>query len=109
MTWFTGPDEALLDLWPGAADLEESTLGIYLAAARDQCLTYLGARADGIEDNAIPPAWRVAQALQARGIARSGIASAGDEMGGYGETVTVFPMDWTVKNLLRPQGPVGVA
>lgn len=49
-----------------------------------------------------------AQLLQARALWASGKVSQGDQFGdAAGLSVTVFPMDWTVKNLLRPKRAVG--
>jgi len=71
-----------------------------LAAARTQCEAFAPALEEG-ED--VPENYRLAQALQARALYRSGIAGSGDQIGPDGLTVTVFPMDWTVKRLLRPE------
>lgn len=100
MPWLTAKDEKTSELWPGAFDLTESELETYLEAARVQCEAF----APALPENTEPPAnYILAQALQARAIARATIAGSGDTLGGYGDTVTVFPMDWTVKNLLRPK------
>lgn len=51
----------------------------------------------------VPENYVAAQVLQCRALVRAGVVGSGDQTGGYGETVTVFPMDWTVKALLRPR------
>lgn len=98
--WLTSSDVDLASFWPGSIDLDPDALDAYLAAARKQCEDF----APPLEVGApVPHEYRLAQALQARALARSGIVGSGDQLGGYGETVSVFPMDWTVKRLLRPQ------
>jgi hypothetical protein len=41
--------------------------------------------------------------MQARAVYNSVKAGSGDQVGPDGLTVTVYPMDWNVKNLLRPR------
>jgi hypothetical protein len=55
----------------------------------------------------VPPNYRQAQLLQARALWASGNVSQNDSLGGEGMSVSVFPMDWTVKNLLRPKHGTG--
>lgn len=85
--------------WPDAANLDEETLVDYLEAAYEQCLEFLNGR----EPSVLLHRHRLAQIMQARALARSTSAGSGDQVGPDGLTVTVFPMDWTVKNLLRPR------
>lgn len=100
MGWLTRDDPQLAEMWPGCFDLTDETLDQYLDAAKAQCIAYAPALPP---DAPIPAHYRLAQALQARALSRAGLVGSGDQMGGYGDTVTVFPMDWQVKNLLRPQ------
>jgi len=101
MNWIlNGDDERLPDLWPGAVDLTETALGLVLAAAREQCEAY-APTVDNPED--VPARYILAQALQAKALSTAGFAGGNDQVGGYGEGVTVYPMDWQVKNLLRPR------
>ena len=99
--WLTAAtDPRLPDLWDGAADLTTAGLELILAAAREQCEAYGPAQAD---PDVIPSGWVIAQVLQARSLVRAGFVGSNDQAGGYGDTVTVYPMDWQVKNLLRPK------
>lgn len=116
--WLTAAEAIEAPYWP-TCDLEPLELAALLTSARDQCEAYAPAVAyaadvsgadvhssdlDDVPINAtVPESWRLAQALHARALYRSGIAGSGDQIGGDGLTVTVFPMDWTVKNLLRPR------
>lgn len=116
--WLEGQAQAA-PYWPGIGDLDEPDALALLTSALEQCQAYApdvtaaagvsGAQitdtdTDGtvVEAHA-PESWRLAQALQARALYRSGIAGSGDQIGVDGLSVTVFPMDWTVKNLLRPR------
>lgn len=104
MTWIIdGSDPRLPALWPAAAeDYEPDDPGLVAAfdVARIQCEAF--APRLGNPNN--PPANYVwAQAQQARALTRAGVVGSGDQAGNYGDTVTVFPMDWSVKNALRPK------
>jgi hypothetical protein len=100
--------ETDLEEWADAP-LNEVTLRRYLMAAFGQCMEYLpyvlsdtGARITIYPD---PPYDRyiLAQIAQARALWRAALAGTGDQLGADGLGVTVFPMDWHVKNLLRPR------
>lgn len=102
--WITDPaDPRLAVLWPGSEDyLDESggsTLGFPLYNAQIQCTEFAPALTEG---QPVPENYVAAQVLQARALVRAGIVGDGDRGGIPGEGVVVFPMDWTVKNLLRP-------
>ncbi|MBX9243416.1 hypothetical protein ICW40_01170 [Actinotalea ferrariae] len=99
--WVT-PQEAM-DQWADAPD-DLTVLASYLQAAYEQCVAFLPAGTwpvDGV--TTIPERWKLAQIMQARALYRSGLAGDGNQIGVDGLQVTVFPMDWTVKNLLRPR------
>ena len=99
--WLSGSGDARLDiLWSGALDYAPDYLDFVLHCAAVQCAAFAPAIPDG---QPVPQNYVAAQALQARALARAGVAGSGDQTGGYGDTVTVFPMDWQVKNLLRPR------
>lgn len=98
--WITDHDDPRLDvLWPGAADYDE-LLTFPLSVAAIQCATFAPTLPVGAP---VPDHWVAAQVLQCRALVRAGIVGSGDQLGNYGETVTLFPMDWTVKNLIRPK------
>lgn len=82
------------------APLDDADLSRFLEAAEAQCVAYMPAT-----DELWEPEARHIQALllQARALWRSAKAGSGDTIGPDGFTVTVFPMDWNVKNLLRPK------
>lgn len=101
--------------WPGAADIDSAELDALLASAAIQCdayapkITYTVTNEDGTTETFEGYAtdnYLHGQVLQARALYRSTMAGSGDQIGLDGQAVTVFPMDWTVKNLLRPKrGP----
>lgn len=96
----TGDDERLIELWPGSIDLTPIAIEIVLDAARQQCETYAPTLPAG---TGLPARYILAQALQAKSLVTAGFTAAGDQAGGYDQGVTVYPMDWTVRNLLRPR------
>lgn len=90
------------------APADEAVLTSYLRAAYDQCVEYLPhKRTDWGVLVPVEPInterLRLAQIMQARALYNSVTAGGGDQLGPDGLRVTVFPMDWTVRNLLRPR------
>lgn len=92
--------EDVIDEWADAPDGE--LLASYLDAAYEQCVEYLPPETD-LDPETVPARWPKAQLMQARALYRAVAAGSGDQIGADGMTVTVFPMDWTVRNLLRPR------
>lgn len=86
-------------IWPGALDITDAALAVFLAAARVQCEAY-APPVDIIPDN-----YRLAQAFQARALARAGYS--GQDQDNFVDMPTMFPMDWTVKRLLNPERRIG--
>lgn len=101
--WLKAGDAELKDFWPDSAYLLPEALDRYLDAARAQCAAF----APDVEE--IPGHYRLAQALQARSLARAGTVGDGGSQGQFETAPVVFPMDWTVKNLLRPEGKFSIA
>lgn len=99
--WMDWVQSSNLDeLWPGAADFTYGDLQTPLLVAAIQCERF----APAVPYNQpLPKNYLAAQILQTRALVRAGVVGDRDDAGGFGETVTVFPMDWTVKNLLRPR------
>lgn len=85
--------------WADADDLEDDDLTSLLQAAYEQCEAF----APAVTGTLVPESYVLAQVMQARAIYRSTQSGRDDQIGVDGLTVTVFPMDWTVKNLLRPK------
>lgn len=97
-------DDALIDeLWPDAPS-DQDVLRDLLDSAQTQCEEFLP-HVDGVLEPPVPdpaPAnYRIANVMQARAQHRSFVTGGTDQIGSD-QTVTVFPMDWNVKRLLRP-------
>lgn len=87
--------------WTDAEEMSDEELLGYLQSAYEQCVDFAPALADDVVD--IPRRYVQAQIMQARALWRSVTAGDDNGVGPADLTVTVFPMDWTVKNLLRPR------
>lgn len=99
-----------LNDWADGLALDEDDLARYLGAAHTQCVDFLPYTTDPTTDvqtpvipDPVPDTFVLAQVFQARALYRSALAGGENAIGADGLSVTVFPMDWTVKNLLRPR------
>jgi len=88
------------NLWRDAADLDAAELTTYLLSAYEACVEFAPELEDGAE---IPESWRLAQVMQARAQMRALTAGRDDNLAADGLTVTVYPLDWNVRQLLRPK------
>ncbi|PPI28201.1 hypothetical protein [Rathayibacter sp. AY1B5] len=79
------------------APLDDVQLYTVLEAAREQCEEFAPAYS-----GTVPTRYRQAQLVQARALWQSVKSNGQSQIGGEGFAVTVFPMDWSVKRLLRP-------
>lgn len=102
-TWHT-LDSAIGE-WIDAPQDWGNTLETLLDAARVQCEAFAPALVDGAD---VPVNYRLAQLMQARALWQSTKANPQGELGEGGFAVQVFPMDWTVRALLRPRRGVPV-
>lgn len=99
--WITDPtDPRLVALWPGAVSYAADDLAFPLWCAQVQCSEFAPALADG---SAVPEHYVAGQVLQTRALVRAGYVGDNDRVGLDEQGVVVFPMDWTVKALLRPK------
>jgi hypothetical protein len=104
VTWYTSSDPNLPKVWAQAPSDPELTE--LLESAKEQCIVYATSAplTDWIEPEAgIPVSWRRAQIMQAKALYNSTQAAPTDMLGNPTQTVRVYSMDATVKNLLRPQ------
>lgn len=102
-------DPRLCVLWPDYVTYDEASedgLAFVLYCARVQCETFAPKLT---EDAKVPENYVAAQVLQTRSLIRAGVAGDNGGQSEVGDVVTLFPMDWTVKNLLRPQAPAKVS
>ena len=86
------------------APLDDAHLADLLDASYEQCLAY--APLLGV-DQEVPSRYRLAQLDQARNLYRTLKTGDGGQFGGE-EGIVVFPLNWHVKRLLRPQKGVPV-
>ena len=101
--WLSPDDTRLPVWWPGSADLLQEELGAYLDSAAAQCAAF-APDLDLDPDAEVPTPWLHAQALQARALARVGRVGDNSGLSETGQPISLWPMDWTVKALLRPAG-----
>jgi hypothetical protein len=93
-SWLTV--EELRDRWPDAP-IDDAEAEDFMDAAFEQCVTFLNdPEAEGT------PSRRLALVMQTRSVWRATEADS-NEIGPEGFAITAFPMDWQVKNLLRPK------
>lgn len=91
--------------WPDADVIPDATLWALLDVAREQVVAFAPALG---EDAPIPTHYREAQRIQARNIWTAARVSPDGALGGDDFTVRPFPLDWHVKQLLRPKRGVPV-
>jgi|688.fasta_scaffold145636_1 hypothetical protein len=86
------------------APLDDVLLHQILQTAKEQCLDYAPALGEAL----LPPlAYVQAQLMQARAIYQSVIANQNDNVGIEGFAVRVFPLDFTIRAMLRPKRAIG--
>jgi hypothetical protein len=105
MTWVTDAEARLLNA--DLDTLDEAELGLYLDAAYEACVAFLPEGPDYTAPAAATASRKIAQVMQATNIWKAGRTNAGSGGGsefGAGEfTITTFPLDFHVKQLLRPK------
>ena len=106
-SWLTTESE-LLEEWADADKISPLVLKLLLGVARDQVIAYAPRHfqqtiADVGLDVDIPPSYELAQFRQAQNLYRASVVDAGGQIGeGESFSITLFPLDWHVKNLIRP-------
>jgi hypothetical protein len=91
--------EQARSLWADAP-LDDVLLYQILDTAKTQCIAY--APVLGITDS-VPVTYVQAQLMQSRAIFQSIIANQNDQVGIEGFQVRVFPLDFTIRAMLRPK------
>ena len=109
-SWNT-PAEAR-GLWADAGALADATLQLLLNSAHRDCMKYLDpldgldplrADVDPPPDDDLKASCQLAEIYQARARFNAVRAAGDNQVGPDGMTVTVFPLDWQVQQLLRPK------
>ena len=89
------------DQWVDARTMEDALLYELLELSKVQILEYAPALADGV---AVPLQYRLAQIVQAKNVYNSSLVDAGSgDIGNDTFTLRPFPLDWQVKQMLRPR------
>lgn len=100
------------ELWADAAHLSDGTLQLLLDSAHRDCFRYLDpldgldplrVGADPAPSADLIASCRLAEVYQARARYNAVKAAGDNQVGQDGMTVTVFPLDWQVQQLLRPK------
>lgn len=105
-TWYT-VEEARED-WRDAAQMTDEHLQAYLDTAKEAVWAYgkrLTLPADAPVPTDIPDGWRTAHLSQTRNIWNTYKTDPGGFIGSGEFEVRPFPMDWMVKQLIRPLTP----
>lgn len=90
-----------VDDWPDAAAiLDTNTITVYLEAAKSQVLAYAPPLDDGAP---IPQSYAIAQLMQTRNIWNASKVSPAGNIGDGSFASTPFPLDWMVRQMLRPR------
>lgn len=93
-------DSARSTGWDDAIEMPDVQLWNLLETARGDVLEFAPVIA---ENDPVPLRYCAAQLMQARNRWNAGLANpANGDIGGDGFALTVFPLDWQVKQLLRP-------
>lgn len=106
--WYT--ETSIQNVWRESQAMSSAERTELLAVAREECEAY--AYAEDIKDPSnIPARVALAHRLHAQAIWNSQKTTGRDDDNTLsGQTVTVYPMDWQVKQHLRPRGAVpGIA
>lgn len=96
-------------IWQTADDIPDSLLDDLLHVARDSVLAFAPALPEDYPLGKCPPAYRLAHMMQTRNLWN---AVEVDSDGGFGEgdfTIRPVPLDWIIKQVLRPKTAVPVA
>ena len=92
--------DAARQMWPQAPD-DDVTLAMLLDSAKAACVAFAPVIDPAVP---IPASYRQAQFQQARSLWLAMSSTTDSRIGDEGFAITVFPLDWNVKQLLRPRG-----
>jgi hypothetical protein len=105
----TADEELLGVLWADAPQ-HDAVLAALLTSAQRDCMAFLEVPTDTAlsTDTFVAASWKQAVIVQARGRYRSLVAGGAENIGAD-FPVTVHPLDWAVKQLLKPKsGKAGI-
>lgn len=93
--------EEARDKWRDAPE-SDTALFELLETARITCVAFAPELAEG---TAVPLNYRAANLMQARNQWNASKVDPNGQVGADGFQITIFPLDWAVKALLRPKNP----
>ena len=100
--WHTA--ESIREVWIDAEHISDELLAELLEVAQDGVLSYAPALViDPENPNEIPVRYRLAQMMQTRNLWAASQVSTSESAGGETYTITPRPLDWHVKQILRPE------
>lgn len=97
--------ESARDQWADAVQTSDAALWELLETAKGQCIEYAPPL---ILNQAVPVNYKAAQLKQAQNTWNGSHTDTGGRFNEEGGTITVFPMDWQVTNMLRPKSAIPV-
>lgn len=103
-------DAELLDVLWADAPQSDTVLSSLLTSAQRDCMAFLGVPTDTVlsTDDFVAESWKQAVIVQARGRYRS-LVAGGAESIGADFPITIHPLDWAAKQLLKPKsGKAGI-
>lgn len=108
-TWYTATSseeqQRIKGAWPDAPVQNTELLGMLLDVAREQVVAFAPAPAPQPPEEPVPgppPRYVLAQLMQVRNLWNAGRVTGDGEVGGEGFTFRPYPLDNTIKAVIRP-------
>ena len=98
MTWHTV--DSARELWVDAETISDDLLDMLLDVARDQVIVYAPCLAD---PDVIPTRYAYGQLRQTQNLWNAGRVDGDGQVGDGGFVFRPHPLDWHVKQILRPR------
>ncbi|WP_157001436.1 hypothetical protein [Agromyces laixinhei] len=96
--------DSIRDEWPDAETIDDGPLWRLLSLAREQVLAYAPTLAEG---DPVPERYREAQRVQARNVWNASRVAPDGGIGSDDFVIRPFPLDWHVKQIIRPKRAFG--
>lgn len=105
----TTPDDDGHLPWEEAADIPAPLLKDLVFVARDSVLAFAPALPGDYPAGQCPPNFRVAHLMQIRNLWTATEVRSGGSFGDGDYSIPAYPLDWMIKQVLRPRRAVPVA
>ena len=96
-------------IWEEADHIPDSLLADLIEVARDAVLAFAPALPEDYPLGKCPASYRLAHLMQTRNLWNSVEVDSDGDMGGGDYTIRPVPLDWIIKQVLRPKTAVPVA